>query len=157
MKTIEFDASRLGDLQQFGKELFEDSSDPRSITYERKLERPKIDYMGAFLCLSFFATVFSVVNLVSMLSGLSEAVSLLSAFAALALCLALSMKKIIIFIVKLYQRYAPDSLRNKCRFEPSCSQYMILAIEKYGVIKGVNRGVKRLGRCNRNGGGYDYP
>ena len=51
--------------------------------------------------------------------------------------------------------------RMKCRFEPSCSQYMILAIEKYGVIKGVLNGIKRLSKCNNRGdgmrGGFDYP
>nr|WP_242939936.1 membrane protein insertion efficiency factor YidD [Ruminococcus flavefaciens] len=63
----------------------------------------------------------------------------------------------IIFSIRVYQRYAPDSIRLKCRFEPSCSEYMIQSIQKYGLIKGLVRGMKRLSRCNIDGGGYDYP
>ncbi|MBE6586778.1 MAG: membrane protein insertion efficiency factor YidD [Ruminococcaceae bacterium] len=67
------------------------------------------------------------------------------------------MKRVVICSVHIYQRYAPDSIRNKCRFEPSCSEYMILAIEKYGLFKGVIKGIDRLKRCNTNDGGFDYP
>ncbi|MFP4363995.1 MAG: membrane protein insertion efficiency factor YidD [Spirochaetia bacterium] len=49
------------------------------------------------------------------------------------------MKRGIIFFIKLYQRIAPNQLRQCCRFEPSCSNYMIVAIQKYGTIKGVLR------------------
>ena len=72
-----------------------------------------------------------------------------------------NIKSIILSSVKIYQRIAPRKIRLKCRFEPSCSQYMILAIEKYGVIKGVLNGIKRLSKCNNRGdgmrGGFDYP
>ncbi len=67
------------------------------------------------------------------------------------------MKKVIISFIKLYQKTAPQSLRQSCRFEPSCSNYMILAIEKYGVIKGVWLGLKRISRCRVPNGGKDYP
>ncbi len=66
-------------------------------------------------------------------------------------------KKIIIWCIKLYQNKAPDTVRLRCVFEPSCSEYMILAIEKYGVLKGVNKGIDRLKRCHPPNGGIDYP
>lgn len=45
-----------------------------------------------------------------------------------------------------------------CRFHPTCSQYTKEAIVKYGFIKGVFKGVKRISRCNPwNEGGVDYP
>jgi putative membrane protein insertion efficiency factor len=70
-------------------------------------------------------------------------------------------KRIILSSIKIYQRIAPRKIRLRCRFEPSCSQYMILAIEKYGTIKGVCKGIKRLSKCNNRGdgmrGGFDYP
>lgn len=67
------------------------------------------------------------------------------------------LKKIMIFFVHLYQAYAPDSIRMACRFTPSCSQYMILSIEKYGAIKGCLKGLNRLSRCTAPNGGEDYP
>jgi putative membrane protein insertion efficiency factor len=60
-------------------------------------------------------------------------------------------------LILLYQKMAPKKLRDSCRFEPSCSNYMIIAINKYGVIKGINLGLKRLFRCHIPNGGYDYP
>ena len=67
------------------------------------------------------------------------------------------LKSISICGVRIYQRFAPDSIRNKCRFEPSCSEYMILSIQKYGVIHGIRKGINRLKRCNIHNGGYDTP
>jgi uncharacterized protein len=70
------------------------------------------------------------------------------------------VKIILIFILKLYKKIISpitESLLGKaCRFTPSCSQYTIEALEKYGVAKGINYGMKRFIRCNPWGGsGYD--
>ncbi|GBU22938.1 hypothetical protein R80B4_02851 [Fibrobacteres bacterium R8-0-B4] len=63
--------------------------------------------------------------------------------------------KIVIFLVRLYQRIPHPRL---CKFEPSCSTYMILAIEKYGGVKGLFKGIVRIFRCNPiSKGGEDYP
>ena len=62
-----------------------------------------------------------------------------------------------IFPVRLYQRWISPLLPPCCRFTPSCSQYMILAIRKYGLIKGVRKGLDRIRRCNVHGGGFDEP
>lgn len=67
------------------------------------------------------------------------------------------MKKIIIALIRLYQRKAPYHIRDSCRFYPTCSEYMILAIKKYGCVKGVYRGIRRLLRCKPPNGGVDYP
>jgi uncharacterized protein len=63
----------------------------------------------------------------------------------------------IIYLIKLYQRKASDRIRQSCRFEPSCSEYMILAIIKYGVIQGIKKGINRLFRCKMPNGGVDFP
>ncbi len=48
-------------------------------------------------------------------------------------------------------------LGNRCRFYPSCSEYMMTAIERYGVFKGISMGLKRIGRCHPGcEGGIDY-
>jgi putative membrane protein insertion efficiency factor len=45
-----------------------------------------------------------------------------------------------------------------CRFHPSCSEYFIEAVQKYGPLRGAYRGVKRICRCNPwTVGGYDPP
>lgn len=67
------------------------------------------------------------------------------------------MKKILISWVRFYQKHAPDGVRRHCLFTPSCSEYMILAIEKYGCIRGVAKGIRRIFRCKPPNGGIDYP
>ena len=65
------------------------------------------------------------------------------------------MKKIVIFFIRCYQTI-PFASHKMCRFTPTCSQYMIDAINKYGVRKGIKLGLKRLKRCHPGGGfGYD--
>ena len=65
-------------------------------------------------------------------------------------------KRAIIWMVHLYQNKASDETRLRCVMEPSCSVYMIMAIEKYGVIRGVYKGIDRLFRCGHDNG-VDYP
>ena len=65
------------------------------------------------------------------------------------------MKRIIIFIIRLYQ-VTPLHSHNMCRFTPTCSNYMIDALNKYGTIKGLKLGIKRILRCHPHGKyGYD--
>ena len=58
------------------------------------------------------------------------------------------MKRIFILIVKGYQFLISPLLGNNCRFYPSCSHYMIQAIERFGIFKGVFIGLKRLSKCH---------
>jgi len=68
------------------------------------------------------------------------------------------MKKIILKIVKFYQKAISPILGNHCRFYPSCSEYYCLAVEKYGTTKGMWKGFKRIARCHPwNEGGIDLP
>ena len=65
------------------------------------------------------------------------------------------MKNILIKVIKKYQSI-PGGFHNQCRFIPTCSDYAIEAIEKYGSIKGSFMALKRILRCNPLGGyGYD--
>ena len=66
-------------------------------------------------------------------------------------------RSFIINSVLLYQKHAPEKIRRACLFTPSCSEYMLLAINKYGVIKGLIKGIDRLSRCHHPNGGTDYP
>ena len=65
------------------------------------------------------------------------------------------MKKILIFLIKLYQKYVSPLKRTKCPYIPTCSQYGLEAIEKYGAIKGSLLAAWRILRCNPfSSGGY---
>ena len=60
--------------------------------------------------------------------------------------------------VRCYQLALRPLLPTVCRFEPSCSQYFILAVNKYGPLRGACKGVGRICRCNPwSRGGYDPP
>lgn len=69
---------------------------------------------------------------------------------------AVALKYILIWLVRVYQRYAKAETRLKCCFTPSCSEYAILAIKKYGALVGVIKTANRLFRCHPPGG-IDYP
>ena len=72
---------------------------------------------------------------------------LLAGLGVLLIYVILTLKTFVIGMVLAYKSYAPKKLRDRCRFEPSCSTYMILAIEKYGLCKGFVKGIKRINRC----------
>lgn len=60
--------------------------------------------------------------------------------------------------IRGYQWTISPLLGPVCRFEPSCSRYMIEALRKYGPARGLVRGLRRLLRCHPwNPGGYDPP
>jgi len=60
--------------------------------------------------------------------------------------------------VRLYQIFLSPVLGRQCRFLPTCSQYFILAVKKYGAVRGAYRGVLRICRCHPfHPGGYDPP
>ena len=66
------------------------------------------------------------------------------------------MKKLSLGLIKLYQQTISQVTPHSCRFEPTCSQYTHEAITRFGVLKGVWLGTKRLARCHPfNRGGFD--
>ncbi|MCD6471654.1 membrane protein insertion efficiency factor YidD [Candidatus Aerophobetes bacterium] len=65
-------------------------------------------------------------------------------------------KNIGIGLIRFYQRCVSPLFPPSCRFYPTCSQYTLEAIKKYGLIKGGYLGIKRILRCHPfNPGGYD--
>ena len=66
------------------------------------------------------------------------------------------MKRPVLAFLRVYKRIVSPLLPNSCRYQPTCSQYMTEAVERYGALKGVWMGLKRLGRCRPGGGtGFD--
>lgn len=58
------------------------------------------------------------------------------------------LKKVLIFPIKMYQKYISPCFGRKCKYYPSCSEYAIQAIDKYGIIKGTMKAFYRILRCN---------
>lgn len=64
----------------------------------------------------------------------------------------------LISIIEFYRKYISPLKKPCCRFYPTCSQYAILAIKKYGALRGTLKAAWRILRCNPFGkGGVDYP
>ena len=66
------------------------------------------------------------------------------------------MKKVLINLIRFYQKYLSPMKSTKCPYTSSCSQYGLEAIQKYGAVKGSILAVWRILRCNPfSRGGYD--
>lgn len=66
------------------------------------------------------------------------------------------MKWLLIKIVRFYQRFLSPLFPGCCRYRPTCSEYMIEALQKHGIFKGLYLGIRRILRCHPCGGsGYD--
>jgi putative membrane protein insertion efficiency factor len=58
------------------------------------------------------------------------------------------IKQLFILPIRIYQYTLSPMLGANCRFQPSCSRYMVQAIEEWGVIKGIFLGLRRIFRCH---------
>ncbi|MFN0168499.1 MAG: membrane protein insertion efficiency factor YidD [Bryobacteraceae bacterium] len=59
-------------------------------------------------------------------------------------------------MLRVYKQFVSPMLPSACRFAPTCSEYMLQAVERHGVRRGLWMGVKRLCRCHPfHSGGYD--
>jgi len=66
------------------------------------------------------------------------------------------MRTIVISSLRFYKRFVSPLLPSACRFSPTCSEYMLEAVSKYGVMRGSGMGLRRLARCHPfSAGGFD--
>ena len=66
------------------------------------------------------------------------------------------MKRLLIWLIRGYKRFISPLLPPSCRYRPTCSEYAMEAIEKYGALKGGWLAIKRILRCHPfHPGGYD--
>ena len=66
------------------------------------------------------------------------------------------LAKILLGLIRFYQYAISPMLPPRCRYQPTCSQYAIEAVRKYGALKGGWLAARRIGRCHPWGGsGYD--
>ena len=65
-------------------------------------------------------------------------------------------RRLLVGLIKGYQRFISPFTRPSCRYTPTCSQYAVDAVSRYGVVNGGWLSVKRLARCHPfHDGGYD--
>lgn len=119
------------------------------------LNRPPIHYKKPIIALMIYLSVLGGLLALGLLYAKSWTVWMCLGWSAGFF--AVIAKRMLIWFVHLYQNKASDATRLKCVFEPSCSEYMILAVNKYGFIRGVYKGIRRLFRCHPPNGGIDYP
>ena len=155
----------------------EEQDEAEYYVLQRPLNRPDITYKKAVIyvlvyILSAFTLAFISFRLFSRFGiflSVSEKIALffqnneplfkllyyLAVFLLIAMILA---RKAVIMCVQLYQHYAPEDVRRRCLFKPTCSEYTILAVKKYGVVIGLIKAYKRLFlRCRGNIYQIDYP
>jgi putative component of membrane protein insertase Oxa1/YidC/SpoIIIJ protein YidD len=80
-----------------------------------------------------------------------------SYFLSSVMVFCICLKKICILTIEIYQHYVSDEVRRRCSLMPSCSEYALLALQKYNVIKAIHKTIIRLNhKCNST---YkiDYP
>ncbi len=131
--------------------------DPRSVFYQRVLTRPRLP-IGRILLALLLVAVLCVATYVFTMHLTDSVLRSVTACGALLLVICiLFAKRILIQAVRIYQAVAPAWLRRRCRYEPSCSAYMLLAVEKYGLRKGFQKGMARWRGCKPPNGGYDFP
>lgn len=66
------------------------------------------------------------------------------------------MKKICLFLIRFYQKAISPYIGAHCRFTPTCSQYALIAITRYGAFKGTYLAIRRILKCHPfHKGGYD--
>ncbi len=134
---------------------------------ENKLYRPKISFVRAALVvigiilvtmgLSFLLTLLFRKTGFFEFDNKSQLQAFLNVYLiAQLLVLVLTLKYIMIWFIRVYQRYAKSETRLRCCYTPSCSEYAILALKKYGALIGGIKAVRRLMRCGPPGG-IDYP
>ena len=130
----------------------ESDNEPEFVPHN-PLHRPEIKYTKPVIALSVY-----LVQLVALFFIPIEKwwLKLIVILAYSIVYFSVIAKKAVIWLVHLYQNKASDETRLRCVMEPSCSVYMIMAVEKYGVIRGVYKGIRRLFRCG-NESGIDYP
>jgi len=124
---------------------------------KRELPRPKTNIYNVAYFLSLLLLVCFVISMI--MKFLFEKIPFMLVFIfVFFLIIFILLKKIIIGMVEIYQHYMPESFRRSCLCMPTCSEYMILAVEKYGALKGLQKGLYRLMHtCRGKEYKIDYP
>ena len=114
------------------------NNDPSSLNYKHILTYPKIHWEKILLEFILFSIFLVIITLITYFFN-KYYLKILIPIIYILFYVVIRLKAIILFLIDLYQLIAPKKLRMKCRFESSCSDYMKLAIIKYGLFKGLKK------------------
>ena len=138
--------------------IFEKQRKEHEYEISKRIKRPNISIKkGLFVIMAVSVTLFLLLHYVLSIYIESEETRILIVLAVGAIIFLVNVQKAAVWLILVYQRLAPDELRLACVFEPSCSEYMLTAIDKYGPFIVIIKGVKRLLRCHYPNGGIDIP
>ena len=128
---------------------------------DEELVRPDINIVkvmfSAVFCIIFSVSLFVSAYFIGTLTDFPLWLCYILSVLIIISGLMINLRKIIRTSILIYQKYAPERVRRACVFHPTCSEYMLLAIDKYGTIRGVIKGIDRLSRCHFPNCGDDYP
>lgn len=96
-------------------------------------------------------------NLLEVMNSNPKKVFLIFFILSICIFFVCFFKNFLIWIIHIYQKYSPEKKRRSCLFKPTCSEYAILALNKYGVIRGIPKILDRFKRCHGNKYRIDYP
>jgi putative component of membrane protein insertase Oxa1/YidC/SpoIIIJ protein YidD len=134
-----------------------EANNPASLYYKRKLPKPKFPLWRLIL---FFVLIPCFCILIALFVNAifkKNYITVITSVILLLLYVLIFAKNMLITLVLVYQALAPKKIRERCRYEPSCSQYMLLSLKKYGFFKGLRKGLKRWKGCKPPNGGFDMP
>ncbi len=137
------------------EEIIEAFRNKRKDDIKKAVIRPKFMLYKELLQIAVFSLLIAVTAILG--SSLQAWQYTILLTVVILLFLITQTKNIILLMIFMYQRFAPKTIRAACLFTPSCSEYMRISVQKYGVFKGVNKGFRRLRRCRPPNGGLDEP
>lgn len=142
-------------IKQYEQELI------REYCISREIIRPKANILTALRYLLILEILIVALSLgldyLLVLFNISLSFSTLYFFSSIFVVLV-SLKRTMILSIELYQHYASEQTRRKCTLKPSCSDYSITALKKYGLIIGSYKSYIRVfKKCKGNVYEIDYP
>jgi len=117
---------------------------------EEKLTRPEMNFSNSALQVLIYLVLGVIVGVVAerfFAGGWGGLLTISSVLLFYLLCVLINRRSLAIWLIRFYQYRAPADVRVKCVLMPSCSEYMIIAITKYGLVEGFRKGIDRLRRC----------
>lgn len=117
------------------------------VEMEARVTRPRVEYGVLLLRVLWVVLAMVMASVLLVAVGANVWAVVAAGMAGLGLGLWVQRRPIVIGMVRLYQIRAAAEVRAACPMNPSCSEYMILAVRKYGVRRGVGKGLDRVRGC----------
>lgn len=142
--------------------ILSEQDEAREYCLHHSLERPNLTIAKALVILLAFEVLVIIFTVILYYTSVKTGFSFFSFSTYYIICtfigILLGAKQLFIGIILLYQRYAPEDIRRKCLYKPTCSEYAILALKKYSLPIGLYKIYIRLFKtCKGIDYGIDYP